>query len=123
MAPLRRMFYKSGKRGLSISASYHNLKAVEKLRDVYDYVFLSPVFESISKTQRKPLRHARIQDSLRITKARVVALGGVDESKILACRDMGFYGVALLGSVWKSAKPVENFKEARELCKATSPIA
>jgi thiamine-phosphate pyrophosphorylase len=121
---LRRRFYRNSKRGISISASYHSLAAVARLSDVYDYVFLSPVFESISKKdKRKPLRHARIQDCLRATKAKVVALGGVDETRILACRDIGFYGVALLGSIWQSPDPVKSFKEARELCKATSPIA
>jgi thiamine-phosphate pyrophosphorylase len=123
MAWLKRTVFRIGKRGISISASYHSLTKVEKLPDVYDYVFLSPVFASISKQdKKKPLRHAKVQDCLRATRAKVVALGGVDETKILACRDMGFYGVALLGSIWQAPDPVENFKEIKELCKAVSPI-
>jgi thiamine-phosphate pyrophosphorylase len=121
---MKRRFFRSTMPSLTISSSYHSLAKVEKLRDVYDYVFLSPVFDSISKQdKKKTLPHSWIQDCLRITKAKVVALGGVDETKILACRDMGFYGVALLGSIWQSPDPVANLKEVQELCRATSPIA
>ena len=120
---IQRRIFRNSRPSLTISASYHNLEKVEKLWDIYDYIFLSPVFESISKKDKmKPLRHGRIQDALRVTKAKVVALGGVDETKVLACRDMGFYGVALMGSIWQSPDPVENFKEIRELCRATSPL-
>jgi thiamine-phosphate pyrophosphorylase len=122
---LKRRFFRNARPSLTISASYHSLSKVRKLWNIYDYIFLSPVFESISKKDNKimPLHHGRIQDCLRLTKARVVALGGVDEKRVLACRDMGFYGVAVLGSIWQSPDPVSNFKEIQELCKATSPIA
>jgi thiamine-phosphate pyrophosphorylase len=124
LAWLKRRFYRNLQPSLSLTASYHSLAKVEKLRDIYEYIFLSPVFESISKKHtQKPLRHSRIQDCLRLTKAKVVALGGVDETKILACRDMGFYGVGLVGSIWQSEDPVATFKEIQELCRGSAPFA
>lgn len=83
----------------SVSCSMHS---VEQLGDAkhYDYVTLSPVFDSISKTG---YRAAFDLESLPpyLEGRRVVALGGVTPDSIPLLRQLGFSGAAMLGYFWK----------------------
>lgn len=66
-----------------------------------DYVFLSPVFDSISKSgylSRFELSNLDLSTS----KSPVVALGGVMLSKVPEVRNAGFCGAAFLGQVWNA---------------------
>jgi thiamine-phosphate pyrophosphorylase len=103
---------------LCITTGFHALADLREHNPRYEYVFLSPIFESISKVGYKNTFH---EDSLRellaATKYRVMALGGVDEDKIETARQMGFSGVAVLGSLWKSKDPVEKFKQLQARCR------
>ncbi|MBX7107232.1 MAG: thiamine phosphate synthase [Chitinophagales bacterium] len=104
---------------LEITAGFHTIGSLRTERFDYAYVFLSPVFDSISKIGYRSTFH---EDSLQkvISKSdyKVFALGGVDEDKIEKAAGLGFYGVALLGSIWKSDEPVEKFKRVQHLCKS-----
>lgn len=93
-----------------ISRSCHTLEEVaEALNDIgrtqrYNYVFLSPVFDSISKSgygkafTREELEAAGLQG---IINERVYALGGVDRHNIEDVARIGFGGVAVLGALWQ----------------------
>lgn len=86
----------------NISISFHS---VEQLADAahYEYVTLSPVFDSISK----PGYHAAFDlDALRplIEGKNVVALGGVTPGRFPLLREAGFAGAAMLGYFWKQYK-------------------
>ena len=86
-----------------ISMSCHNLEEVEIKKDMADYVFLSPIFNSISKSgynsafSRDILRNAMKQGSI---DDKVIALGGVSLENIDIVKDLGFGGAALLGDIW-----------------------
>ncbi|RYD83588.1 MAG: thiamine phosphate synthase [Sphingobacteriales bacterium] len=112
-------FYKIFKTELQFSASYHSIKEVEKLpANKYKYVFLSPVFQSISKdNKKKDMNLSRIQDALRETKAKVIALGGIESDKLVRCQNVGFVGIAVLGNIWQSPDPIGTFTHLYELCK------
>lgn len=65
----------------------------------YDYVTLSPIFDSISKSgYSKKFEVTEIAD--RIRGKRVIALGGVRPELFLTLRENDFFGAALLGYIW-----------------------
>lgn len=84
----------------SVSKSCHSIEELSETVG-FDYVTLSPIFDSISKSgyaSRFDLE--TIKDS--ICGRHVVALGGVTPESFLGLRKKGFYGAALLGYIWSS---------------------
>lgn len=84
----------------SVSRSLH---AVEQLHIAkhYDYVTLSPVFNSISKAGYKAAFNLNEISELLTGTKNVVALGGVTPDKIPILKGLGFHGAAMLGHFWK----------------------
>lgn len=63
------------------------------------YMFLSPVYDSISKPgYTSKFNLADLKEHL--AAKRVIALGGVDFSKLDSLKKMGFCGAAMLGALW-----------------------
>lgn len=91
----------------TVSRSCHSLAEV-KAATREDYLFLSPVFDSISKHgygagfTPDELRQAAAEG---IVGRRVFALGGVTPKRLPLLRDLGFGGAALLGAVWNDTSP------------------
>lgn len=85
---------------ISVSRSLHSVEQLP-LAKHYDYVTLSPVFDSISKEGYKSAFELESLKPL-IEGKRVVALGGVTPEKFPALREAGFYGGAMLGHFWNS---------------------
>lgn len=96
-----------------ISTATHSIEDFNHLENCFDYAFLSPVYNSISKENYNP----KI-DLLNAIKNRtnfdtkLVALGGIEAQNIKKTLDAGFDDVALLGNIWNSKQPIKNF----ELC-------
>ena len=94
------------------TCSCHSLEEVVRYRNDYDYLFLSPIFDSISKagycsrfSERELLQAANdgvINDM-------VVALGGVTYDRIDYLRTLGFGGVAMCGAIY-SVEASERFR-------------
>lgn len=104
---------------LTVSASFHKLSDLEKDNHTYSYVFLSPIFESISKKNYKPNYNlVTLFENLPNIDHKVLALGGVDESKINLCIETGFKGAGLLGSIWGAENPLEEYKKTIDRCKS-----
>ncbi len=88
----------------SISCSCHTLEEVKKQKASKDYVFLSPIFDSISKVGYHAafsptlLKQAAIEN---IIDEKVIALGGITANNIPFVKEWHFGGVALLGDIWK----------------------
>lgn len=106
--------------GQSLSTSFHSLAEVSQHRRHYDYVFLSPIFDSISKEgYSSGFDLSEIQVGLRTLNARpgyrpkVLALGGVEAQNIDLVRKTGFAGAAVLGTIWQSADPVAAWQQLR----------
>ena len=78
----------------AVSRSCHSLEEVADSREL-DYVFLSPVFDSISK--QGYASHFSEEQLRGHVDARVMALGGVTAGKIPWLADVGFGGCAFLG--------------------------
>ena len=105
----------------SISASCHSLDELAAGAARFDYIFLSPIFNSISKENYT----SRFSESLLneakergVINEKIIALGGVTPHNILTARACGFGGVAVLGGLWEdfptrknSAHLLTRFKE------------
>lgn len=94
----------------SISCSCHTLQEVVQRKAECNYLFLSPIFDSISKEgydsgfTPQVLQEAGRQG---VIDQQVIALGGVSLTKIALLKEWGFGGVALLGAIWQ--QPAEEF--------------
>ncbi len=88
----------------AISRSCHSLEELEDC-EKYEYVTLSPIFDSISKSG---YRSAFDLDEIKgkIRSKNVIALGGVDPAKFHILEETGFAGAAMLGCVWND---IDNF--------------
>ncbi|ASB49991.1 thiamine phosphate synthase [Alkalitalea saponilacus] len=107
--------------GVRLSAGCHSFEEViEANNERWNYVFLSPVYISISKSgynsgftqaELNKFFYERSENELP-----VVALGGITKTNIKEVKSTGFAGAALLGSVWETdgnaisiTRSVENF--------------
>ena len=96
--------YPEGYQGFK-TRSCHSLEEVKLYKNDFDYVFLSPIFDSISKQGYKSafteevLRNASREG---IIDEKVVALGGVTFEKIPYLEELHFGGAAMMGGVFIS---------------------
>lgn len=82
----------------AVSRSFHSVDELESTAE-FDYVTLSPIFDSISKSgYASRFDFGSIGDN--IIGRRVVALGGVTADAFLSLYEKGFIGAALLGYIW-----------------------
>lgn len=97
---------------------FHSLIELEDCKEKYDYAFLSPIFDSISKVGYKSNFDLRVLSrffsGMKNRNEKIIALGGIDEDKIDTVKDLGFSGIALLGAIWQNENPVEKFKRIKE---------
>lgn len=109
-------------RGLSVSTSVHDINALSALRK-FDYVFLSPVFNSISKKDYagkidlEEFRRFRAGNRLAV---KVIGLGGINAENFPLLPDAGFDGGAVLGAVWESQEPLQEFVRLRSLAQGSN---
>jgi len=100
----------------TLSASFHSWEEVLQTPYAFKYVFISPVFESISKPNYTSaiditkLLELKQHLSNKKNIPDVYALGGVTQDTIQQLRHCGFDGVAVLGSVWQSADSLSAFQ-------------
>lgn len=103
---------------------FHSLKELEECKEKYEYAFLSPVFDSISKQGYKgkfDLQELKNSPLLRREAGgEIIALGGIDEYTIAEAISVGFKGVAVLGAVWMSDDPLKKFKELKRSLEAVN---
>ncbi|MDA8715333.1 thiamine phosphate synthase [Flavobacteriales bacterium] len=113
---LRIAFNRLVRKKMKFTKSCHSLKSVNKEDGKYDYVFLSPVFDSISKNYHKRKFPTRdIEKTIKSTPQTIYALGGINPNNIEQAYRMGFDGIAVLGYIWESsANPVEGFLEIQK---------
>lgn len=79
----------------TVSKSFHSLEELEDV-DTFEYFFISPIFDSISKSGYKS--HFDLDTlSKKIKGKKAIALGGVTPLKFDYLKSIGFKGGALLG--------------------------
>lgn len=100
--------------GGTISRSCHSIDEIAGFRSSYDYLFLSPIFNSISKQGYHGAFSAlQLQEAQQkgIIDNKVIALGGITANNLSIVKQLGFGGAALLGDVWQHAgtKKLDNY--------------
>jgi len=93
-----------------LSTSVHSVDDYQNLSLHFNYAFLSPVFDSISK----PGYQKQTFDLSKINKkpgTKLIALGGIDVNNCNKALDMGFDGIAVLGSIWNAENKIDAFKQ------------
>ncbi|MFT6715380.1 MAG: thiamine-phosphate pyrophosphorylase [Saprospiraceae bacterium] len=95
-----------------ISSSFHSSEEIVECSAEFDYVLLSPVFDSISKKgypgQGFNVRHV---------KTLVVGMGGVNEKTAQKTFNLGYRGAGVLGGIWNSDNHLESFLAIQKACK------
>lgn len=111
----------SGKR----SRSLHSIEELENINEKLDYVFLSPIFDAISKPDYKAAfdepELAKILSKKRDFD--VVALGGITAETAEKSFELGFDGVASLGFVWNeliTVRLLAKFNALKAACLLTA---
>jgi thiamine-phosphate pyrophosphorylase len=85
-----------------VSYSAHSMEEIQDLAFDTDYVFLSPIFDSISKVDYQSNFNdlESLKVNLKNTKTKVIALGGVKTGNEALLKEIGFSGLARLGDFW-----------------------
>ena len=114
--PTKNTFQKMVKKGIHLSTSVHTIEDFNALDNAFDYVFLSPVYPGISKENYSSKTNL-LEDVKKRTNytTQLIALGGIDSKNTADTLKTGFDDVALLGTIWNSANPIENFKLCQKL--------
>ncbi|MDE7136172.1 MAG: thiamine phosphate synthase [Muribaculaceae bacterium] len=89
-----------------VSRSIHSKDEIDQTGE--DYVFLSPIFPSVSKRGYKgDFNLADLKPKLN---DRIFALGGVTPERITELESYGFTGAAMLGCLWNRPIDLDAFK-------------
>jgi thiamine-phosphate pyrophosphorylase len=100
---LKILYYRFKRPNLKISSSFNHLSSLIDDKKTYDYVFISPVFDSISKSgYQSAFTHHHLNVILPKTGKNVIALGGIELDKVEQVKEMKFAGLALSGIIWQS---------------------
>jgi thiamine-phosphate pyrophosphorylase len=88
-----------------ISVSCHSLSEIKQWKTKTDYLFLSPIYNSISKKGyearftkeelKKAVKEGLIDEN-------VFALSGIEPSKFPELKEIGFSAAAIMGFIWQT---------------------
>ena len=110
-----------------ISCTCHSRDEVRNKKHFYDYLFLSPIYNCITKTgvtsgfTAEELRQA---EKSKIIDSKVMALGGITSDNILEIKDYGFGGAVIMGDLWNKfnactdrdyLEVIRHFKKLKEM--------
>lgn len=96
------------------STGIHSVKSFNNLPDIYQYAFLSPVFESISKPGYRSSENLLETVKNRTNhNTKLIALGGITLSNMTIAFENGFDDIALLGTIWNSTNAIQRFRECQ----------
>lgn len=85
-----------------IGFSAHSLEeALEAEREGVDYITLSPIFPTRSKPLARPLGLDYLGEVVKSVSLPVLALGGIDDTKVDGVLSRGAFGVAVMSALWR----------------------
>ncbi len=107
---------------LTISSSVHHQEEINRLPKEFDYIWLSPVFESISKqAYMSSFSDSQFDNWAKELKeqkqTQVYALGGVTAQHAIKLAQRGFDGMVVLGSVWSKVKGIQDKEQVKQRIK------
>ncbi len=101
--------YKQASPSLRLSHAAHSIDTLNDKTQQWDCVFLSPIFNCISKQAKSAFDATTLQQACKIHK-NVVALGGCDAQNLHQLKQLGFYGAAFLGALWQADNVLLSWK-------------
>jgi len=111
-----------------LSRTCHTMEEVQLWKKTCNYVFLSPIFDSISnKEHQAAFTQAELEAAKKssVINSKVIALGGITTRRIRKVKELGFGGVGVMGDLWQhfdshaSTSFAEIIKEFKALQRAT----
>jgi thiamine-phosphate pyrophosphorylase len=100
-----------------LSTSIHTIADYNNLLECFEYTFLGPVFDSISKPTYKALTEDKNVSHHKKRHTKLIALGGINSANCTLPFEWGFDGVAVLGALWnESNNMIEDFKKIQSTC-------
>jgi len=98
---------------LMLSSSFHRWSEITATQVEFSYAFISPVFDSISKTNYKAAVELsginavkKYYSDRQMTGPKIVGLGGIDVPQMYILKQYNFDAVAVYGSIWKAPNAV-----------------
>ncbi|MBD0401653.1 thiamine phosphate synthase [Flammeovirga sp. EKP202] len=92
------------KKGLRLSSSVHQMDEISEIPTLFNYLFLSPVFDSTSKigynSNKEILKRMKKE---RFPHHQIIALGGITPKTLSMLDGSSFTGVAILGYLWNAS--------------------
>lgn len=110
---LKMFWIKFHKRKLLVSCTLRSIGDILNYSPKYNYVFLSPVFNSLSGNFQAGFTEQNLHHALSITQYTVIARGGISTETIQKAHKLGFHGVAFYSGIWKTKNPLEEFKKIK----------
>ncbi len=85
-----------------ISCTCRTLSELNSKKHFYDYLFLSPVFDSVSSPRPASFTTEELRQGShdKLIDNKIMALGGVRWENIPLVRDLGFGGAVIMGDLW-----------------------
>lgn len=86
-----------------LSKSIHDIDELKREKKKFNYVFLSPIFDCISKSSYTSAFDIKVLEKAaeeKIIDKHVMALGGITADNIHTIKGLGFGGVVVLGDLW-----------------------
>lgn len=82
-----------------------------------DYCFLGTMFHNVSGELYSSFYPEVVEAAIRKSNMKIIARGGINEKSVEKALQLGFYGVALYGHLWKSTAPYTRYIEFIKFCK------
>lgn len=110
-----------------VSCSCHSLEEVKRNKAHFNYLFMSPIFDSISKKEYlSQFSETELKKAAKegIIDKKVIALGGITTENIRTIKKYGFGGAAILGDIWDKfdehettaySEVIKHFKQLKKL--------
>lgn len=82
-----------------------------------NYCFLGTMFHNVSGELYSGFYPEVVEAAIQKSNMKIIARGGINEKSIEQAYQLGFYGVALYGHIWKSSSPYTKYIEFLKFCK------
>ena len=97
------------------STTVNNYKSLYAAKPGIDELIMGPVFSKISNSINNQLvKTETLEKALSHSKVPVIGLGGVGADTLGFFKSVGFDGIALQSSIWRSMDPIKAFIEVRD---------
>jgi thiamine-phosphate pyrophosphorylase len=101
---------------ICLSTSVHSVEDYLSLSSHFNYSFFGPVYNSISKKDRKAMERKEDIKGLKKTSTKLIALGGISIFNLDETLNRGFDGLSVLGSIWESKDPLVEYIKLHKAC-------